>query len=134
MFATTLTATFNSGLVASIDALATADGLDIRTLDAFALLDEEVAKPSAFGFTDVTTPCWTGTFFGTGGTLCTTSPSGQDAHLFWDSIHPTEAGHSALADAALRAIPEPPGALLWLGGLGALAVVRTSAARRASGR
>ncbi len=132
--ATTLTASFNSDLVASIDALAAADGLDIRMLDAFGLLDEEVAKPSAFGFTDGTTPCWTGTYFGTGGTLCTTSPSGQDAHLFWDAVHPTEAGHAALADAALRAIPEPPGALLLLGALGALAVVQASAARRASGR
>ncbi len=134
MFATTLTASFNSGLVASINALAATDGLDVRMLDAFGLLDEEVANPATFGFTDVTTPCWTGTYFGTGGTLCTTSPSGQDAHLFWDAVHPTEAGHAALADAALRAIPEPPGALLWLGALATLAVVQASATRRPSGR
>jgi phospholipase/lecithinase/hemolysin/endonuclease/exonuclease/phosphatase family metal-dependent hydrolase len=124
-FATALTATFNAALVSSLDGVASADGLDLRFLDAFALLDQEFASPSAFGFSDATTPCWSGDFFGQNGTLCANSRGGQDTHLFWDSVHPTEAGHALLGDAAVRLVPEPSSIALLFSALAAIGVVRS---------
>ena len=124
-FATTLTATFNAALVSSLDAVASADALDLRFLDAFALLDQEVADLAAFGFSDVTTPCWSEDFFGQNGTLCANSLSGQDAHLFRDSVHPTETGHALLADAAVRLVPEPSSVALLFSALATIGVVRS---------
>jgi phospholipase/lecithinase/hemolysin len=48
----------------------------------------------------------------------------QDLHVFWDSLHPTEAGHALIARAALALIPEPGSVLLLVGGLLGLAAVR----------
>jgi len=122
--ATDLTAGFNASLEASLAALASADALDIKFLDAFSLVDQAVADPSAFGFTDVTTPCWTGNFFGTGGTLCATTAAAQDTHLFWDMEHPTEAAHALLANEALRLIPEHSTTALLVGALIGLLILR----------
>ena len=82
--------------------------LNLRTVDTFSLIDEAVDDPARFGFTNVTDPCWTGSYFGTDGTLCASSMTAQDQYLFWDHLHPTARGHALVADAALNAIPEPP--------------------------
>ena len=56
----------------------------------------------------MTDPCWTGNFFGSGGTLCSTLPAVQNQYLFWDGVHPTEAAHLLNADLAYGiAAPEP---------------------------
>ena len=48
------------------------------------------------------------------GSVCSLVPAEQDQHLFWDSEHPTEAGHALIAEAALRAIGAPvPEASTW---------------------
>ncbi len=63
---------FNAGLQASLPPGATYD-------DVYGLLNEIVADPVAYGFTNVTTPCFNGT------TVC----SDPSQYLFWDDIHPT---------------------------------------------
>ena len=104
-----------------------AAGLTVYNLNTYALIDEAVKDPSAFGFSNVTSPCWTGGYTGyaTGGSVCSTLPAVQDTYLFWDGVHPTAAGHLLVADAALRAIglpvPEPSTwatLLIGFGGLG----------------
>ncbi len=71
-----------------------------------ALIDQALANPSEFGFSNVTAPCYTGPFTG-GGSAC----SDPDSHLFWDDVHPTAAGHLLVADDAAELIgvpiPEP---------------------------
>ena len=90
-----------------------AAGLTVFDLNTYTLIDEAVKDPSAFGFSNVTDPCWTGGFTGaaTGGSLCSALPAVQDTYLFWDDVHPTAAGQLLVADAALRAmglpVPEP---------------------------
>ncbi len=85
-----------------------------------------MADPAAYGFTDVTNPCFTGTATGgpASGTLCGATVAQQDTHLFWDDLHPTAAGHAGIAAAAETALPEPGSLLLLAGGLAALAVTR----------
>jgi phospholipase/lecithinase/hemolysin len=122
--ATGASALFDSLLATSLAQIAQATGLRIDLLDTSALLDMAIQDPTAYGFTDATTPCWTGAPQGGPGTLCSTDRAVQNLHVFWDSLHPTEAGHALVARTALALVPEPGSVLLLIGGLVGLAAVR----------
>lgn len=122
--ATALSQLFNatlSGLLAVTEA-ANSD-LDIDRLDMYALLNDAVANPAAYGFGNVTSACMEGVL-GLPGTEC----SDPDSYLFWDSMHPSARAHDLIAQAALRAIPEPAAILLCAVAL--LALLRFSPAAR----
>ncbi len=52
---------------------------------------------------------WTGNYTSSSsGTLAATTPAAQDQYLFWDSLHPTETGHQAIADAAEQQLTGAP--------------------------
>ena len=98
--------------------------LKVFDLNAYALIDSVVADPGAYGFSNATDPCYLGPLTG-GGAAC----SDPSSYLFWDHVHPTEHGHSILADVAYGlAVPEPSSwAMMLLGfvGLGAFGARRT---------
>jgi outer membrane lipase/esterase len=98
--ATDVSEIFNDALAAMLDAMETEHRLVIFRLNTFALLEEAIANPAAFGFTNVTDPCLAGDPF-TGGSVC----ADPAVHLFWDSIHPTGTAHTLLATFALEALP-----------------------------
>src|SRR5271157_3895630 len=76
-------------------------GLKVSDLNTYALLGEVEAKPSHYGFTNVSDPVWTGNFTSsTSGTLVSSNPAIQNQYLFWDHVHPTAAGHKLTADFA----------------------------------
>ena len=103
--ATYLSSVYNQELASSLGSLSLADHLDIRTIDAFGLIDQAVADPAKFGVTNVTTPVWTGDYVNPlSGHLNATGHAAQDKFLFFDHLHPTETGHLALASAALAAL------------------------------
>jgi thermolabile hemolysin len=83
-----LTDAYNAGLQQALNAL---DAAGIRTirLDAADLIRDIVADPAAFGLVNVTTEA---------------STSGDDpqSYLFWDQVHPTAAGHQAVAARAVE--------------------------------
>jgi outer membrane lipase/esterase len=93
--ATDLSIRFNTALNTALDTIEGESDGTIFRLDVFTLLEEAVADPAAFGFTNVTTPCLTGDPF-MGGLPCAT----PEVHLFWDAIHPTTVAHAILADHA----------------------------------
>ena len=63
----------------------------------------------AYGLTNVTSPVWTGNFTSaSSGTLATSNVAAQDQFLFWDSLHPTETGHQAIADLAEEQLSGTP--------------------------
>jgi phospholipase/lecithinase/hemolysin len=101
--ATAYTDAFNAALVAGLPPGAT-------YYDTANLLDEVVADPAAYGFSNVTAPCFDGT------SVCN-DPS---AYLFWDGFHPTTAADTILADQFEQAAetPEPSSVLLLATGLG----------------
>jgi phospholipase/lecithinase/hemolysin len=103
-----LAASFNAAVLEGLTQL---DGLKVFTLDTYDLLGEIKADPSGFGFTNVSDPCWTGSFTDpNSGTLCSPNLDDQNQFLFWDEIHPTAAGHLLAAEFALDAlntVPEP---------------------------
>ena len=100
---TQATSFFNSALSAALDAL----NIDLVRLNAFALFDEAIANPAAFGLANVTTPACTVQF----SLLCTSAtlvaPNAAQTYLFADNVHPTTAGHQILADYAASVIEAP---------------------------
>ena len=105
--ATALSAGFNAALFTSLRADPLLAGVSLFTLDAFALGNAAAAQPASFGFTDVTDACVGGSPAAPGAP-CAATRAGQDAFLYWDSIHPTAAAHALIGQAALAAVAAPP--------------------------
>jgi phospholipase/lecithinase/hemolysin len=102
--ATKLSILYNDELETSLKALVAKDHLSIHLVDVFKLIDAAVADPSKYGLSNVTTPVWTGNYYDPfSGTLNATG-SAQNKYLFFDSLHPTAAGHLAVADLAHAAL------------------------------
>ncbi|WP_298909395.1 SGNH/GDSL hydrolase family protein [uncultured Nostoc sp.] len=93
----TLTQAHNQGLRRSLKILSQQHSdLEIVQLDANALYRDAIANPAAFNFTNVTTPCLSGS------DTC----SNPDQFLFWDGIHPTAAAHRIIGKTAFSTIQE----------------------------
>lgn len=96
---------YNPKLAAEIANLrATLPGITIYAFDACTLLDTVIANPATYGFTNVTTPAYTPNDIPPDYGSVVADP---DSHLFWDTTHPTEAGHAIVGAAAL-ALVNPP--------------------------
>ncbi len=102
--ATELSSTYNTLLANDLTAFEAANpAVDVHSVDTFSLIDQATSDPSAFGFTNVTTPLWSGNLTDpNSGTLATTDPQGQAGYLFFDGLHPTAQAHALIADAAAR--------------------------------
>jgi outer membrane lipase/esterase len=118
-----LTIGFNVGLAGALTGLSGLPDIDIEQFDTFGLFSAILANPSAFGFTNISTPCITGNLQD-GGSVCA-DPS---SYLFWDSVHPTTAAHQVLGSAFAASVAEPvpePASLTLLGlGISLAAVAR----------
>lgn len=96
-----ITDAFNGALRLSLPA-------DVDFYDTASLLRSMVVNPGAYGFTNVTDPCFNGT------SVCA-NPS---EYLYFDDFHPTTATASFAAQGFLAAtVPEPSAFFLVLGGL-----------------
>ncbi|MEH2014622.1 SGNH/GDSL hydrolase family protein [Nostoc sp.] len=92
-----LTQAHNQGLRRSLKILSQQHSdLEIVVLDANTLYRNAIANPAAFNFTNVTSPCLSGS------SIC----SNPDQFLFWDGIHPTAAAHRIIGETAFSTIQE----------------------------
>ena len=103
---TALASAYNDALFGGL----AASGLRVIPLDTFSFLREVAASPGEYGFANVT------------GTACEpqitaqsltcspasyTHPDAPKTYLFADGVHPTDAGHAALADFAASVLEAP---------------------------
>ncbi len=80
--------TFNSALLTGLmSTAANRPGTNIIMMDLYKIGPAIAANPGAFGLTNVRDACFNGV------TVCAT----PDTYMYWDSVHPTAAGHRLLA-------------------------------------
>src|SRR5208283_3255100 len=94
-----LSAAFNAELSADLPA-------GVAYYDTASLIRAMVANPAAYGFTDVTDPCYNGT------TVC----SNPSQYLFFDSFHPTTAADAFAAEAFESIVAPEPSSFALIGG------------------
>jgi outer membrane lipase/esterase len=107
---TQLALVYNGILSTGISQLS-ANGLNVIPVDTFRLLNEVIANPSAYGFTNVTTPACNGSSVQcgpAGSGLPFSYAAGTDqTYLFADDVHPTTAAHAMLAQYVLSELAAP---------------------------
>jgi outer membrane lipase/esterase len=92
-----LSAAHNAGLKASLQAFAQNNpNISIVPTDMGALFNAVTTNPARFGLNNVTQPCLNEAT----GSVCAT----PDTFLFWDTFHPTAAGHKLISAYALDPI------------------------------
>jgi len=96
---TSLAETYNAELGVALQKIVASGAASIDYVDTFGLLDMAVAKPSAYGLTNVTQPVWTGNLTNPHSGVLNATGAAQNGYLFFDDLHPTAAGHALLADA-----------------------------------
>jgi len=98
-----ITGLFNTTLIGGLDTL----GAPTMRVNIFALFNEILANPGAFGFTNVTTPAC-GTI---ASLLCTGAnfvvPDAATTFVFADGVHPTTAAHAVIAELVASMIEGP---------------------------
>jgi phospholipase/lecithinase/hemolysin len=88
--------------LAGLEANPALAGLDVIPFNTYALLNDAIANPGDYGFTNVRDGCLV---------VGCTDPS---TFLFWDEVHPTARAQSIVGAAFAAAVPEP-GVLSLLG-------------------
>ncbi len=94
-----ISAYFNSELVNALQ------GKNVAYFDTYAFMDNVIANPAKYGFTNVTDPCFDGV------NVC----SNPNQYLFWDAFHPTTYADSILAENFYNVVTPEPATLIMLG-------------------
>lgn len=118
---------FNAGLAASLAGLSTFYPGDILPFDLFGAFNTVLADPAAYGFSNTTMSCLSGSSADATSTITAAcAAAGPDRYVYWDDIHPTTAVHAIIGQrlAAVLAVPEPSDAALFAIAWTALALVR----------
>ncbi|MGZ8407641.1 MAG: autotransporter domain-containing protein [Caulobacteraceae bacterium] len=104
---------FNGALLSGLMTTAAArPGTNIILMDLYKIGTTLASNPGAFGLTNVRDACFNGV------TVCAT----PGTYLYWDSVHPTAAGHQLLAQLAID--------YLYYGDIGAQSTVQAETAFR----
>jgi outer membrane lipase/esterase len=101
--ASTLALAYNGTLNGGIATL----GKGIVPIDTYSLLNEIIAQPGKYGFTNVTTPACTTASSLTCTPATLVAPDAGKNYLFADGIHPTNAAHALLGQYAVSIISAP---------------------------
>jgi len=72
-------------------------GVDIKTLDLYAMLNDIIANPETFGLSNIKDACVTPN-------VAPFTCKNPDSYLFWDGIHPTKVVHGIMAQKAAEVL------------------------------
>jgi len=102
--ASSLASRYDSDLSAAIQPLEASGAVKVDLVDMYSILNQVIANPAAYGFTNVTDPVWSGNLTdASSGTLAATGAT-QNQFLFFDSLHPTAQAHATLASAIVHGL------------------------------
>jgi len=98
--ASVLTDEFNVALTNKLNEIETIPEKNISTIrfDVHALFEDMTANPTNYGLENVSEPCYIKNEFAVELSGNETICDSPDEYLFWDSIHPTTAGHKILSE------------------------------------
>jgi outer membrane lipase/esterase len=82
-------------------------GANIIPLDTFSLLQEVADNPTAYGFTNITTPACSTDSSLTCGSSDLVAADANETYFFADGIHPTGSAHQLIADYANAVVTAP---------------------------
>ena len=98
-----ITGLFNSTLIGGLDVI----GGSTMRVNIFAFFNEVLANPASFGFVNATSPACGAT----PSLLCTSAnlvtPDAASTFVFADGVHPTTAGHAAIAQVVASMLEGP---------------------------
>ena len=109
---------FNTTLASQLDGLRQQfPNLDITEFDIYSVVNNVVAKPGDYGFTNAQNACLSSLLV-----PC----ANPDQYVFWDSLHPTTQADALIGAAfAASTVPEPGSMILLVSGLIVLLAVKT---------
>ncbi len=108
---------FNQTLQAEATSLQQSLGVQIHIANVQGLLQNVLANPGGYGFTNAT------------GSAINSSLNGN-GYVFWDSEHPTTAADALIGEIAAQSVPEPSTLLIFGMAIGGFAASRKLRGRR----
>ncbi|AMJ56057.1 esterase [Stenotrophomonas sp. KCTC 12332] len=82
-------------------------GLQVIPVDTFTILQEIVANPGTYGFTNVSNMACTSASSVTCSPLSLAAPNANNTYVFADGVHPTTAAHQILGQYAISVLEAP---------------------------
>lgn len=95
--ASSLAQTYNTDLGAALQQIVASGAAHIDYVDTYGFMDDAIANPSKYGFTNVTQPLWSGTLTDSNSGALAATGSAQSGYMFFDGLHPSASTHAALA-------------------------------------
>jgi phospholipase/lecithinase/hemolysin len=102
--ASSLASLYDTDLAAALQPLEASGALKIDLVDTYSVLDQVIATPSAYGFTNVTTPIWSGNLTNASSGSLQATGSAQSQYLYFDSLHPSAQAYAVLAAAITQGL------------------------------
>ena len=100
---TALAKTYNNALFGGLKQA----GLQVIPVDTFSILQEIVANPGTYGFTNVSNMACTSASSLTCSPLTLVAPNANNTYVFADGVHPTTAAHQILGQYAISVLEAP---------------------------
>jgi phospholipase/lecithinase/hemolysin len=95
--ASALSAQYDQQLAKGIQQLVATGAVKVELVDTYALLDNLVANPAAYGLSNVTGRVWSGNLTDPHSGVLNAVGGAQNQYAFFDGLHPTTAVHAQLA-------------------------------------